>query len=166
MTNPSNKRQDRAKEELAGEANEDAEFEARSARYLRKWKRATMWLGGALLLSIALSVPFAYGYPLHAYWDSVGKTILVLSMILLLPFMYAAGMTFILWWSQRQTERMDRKMSMPGWDMSPEAQKLRSEPMKAHRASPPNRLRSAALFLLLFFILLVFFLATHGYLHR
>lgn len=73
---------------------------------LHKWKRRTVCLGIALAASVGLIVPFLKGHSLHGYFPSFGRTLIILSMCLLLAFMFAAGTTYNLWWYRRSMRRI------------------------------------------------------------
>lgn len=73
------------------------ENEIRVVQSLRKWKRGTIWLGIALMVSIGAVVPFLRGHSLYPYSVSTGKVLVYLSMCLLCVFMYAAGITYSFW---------------------------------------------------------------------
>ena len=92
---------------------------------LQKWKLGTKWFGAALLASVAAGVPFLYGYPLHNYWEAVGKRILLLSMCLLCPFLYAAATTYNLWSYLRAMKEIHRKVP-------PTPRKKRTESRERH----------------------------------
>lgn len=79
-----------SKEELAG-AKQDAE------EYLRLWKKRALYATLAFVLSCAAVSLFLDGHPLHAYWDSIGKYLLLLSMALLLPFVACVGIALSSW---------------------------------------------------------------------
>jgi len=100
--------------EWAEEARQDQEQEQRIDRRLRKWRARTIILGVALLASIAGVVPFLYGYPLHGHWDAIGKKILLLSMCLLLVFIYTAGTTYTLWSYLRALKNINGRYAPPG----------------------------------------------------
>jgi hypothetical protein len=59
---------------------------------LRVWKRRSIYSGIALVLSCASVVPFLYGHPLHGYWESFGKYLVLLSMGFLVVFVYCAAL--------------------------------------------------------------------------
>jgi len=101
------------RETAADERRQAQELEADIEQRLRKWKRGTVWLGIALASSIVGVVPFLYGYPLHDYWDAIGKKILVLSMCLLSLFMYSVGTTYNFWSYLRTTKNIHRKFAPP-----------------------------------------------------
>jgi hypothetical protein len=68
-----------SKEEREG-AKHDAE------EYLQLWRKRALYATVAFFLSCASVSPFLYGRPLHAYWESFGKYLLLLTMALLIPF--------------------------------------------------------------------------------
>src|SRR5579863_2748194 len=104
----------RIRQEAIEEARQDDDQEGQIELRLRKWKRGTMWLGGALLASIAAVVPFLYGYPLHNHLDAAGKKILLLAMGLISPFLWTAGITYTFWRYQRDIKAIHRKFAPPG----------------------------------------------------
>jgi hypothetical protein len=95
--------------EAQEEARQAEEREARIGRRLRKWTYATIFLGIALSIAIASSVPFLYGHSLHDQWESVGKRLVELSMGLFLVFVWTAGMTFTMWKYSRDMQRSNKK---------------------------------------------------------
>jgi hypothetical protein len=66
-------------------------------RLLRLWKKRSLYASGALLLSCASVSPFLYGHPLHSYWESFGKYLVLLSMALLIPFVICVGIAINSW---------------------------------------------------------------------
>jgi membrane protein YdbS with pleckstrin-like domain len=98
----------------AEEVRQDQYLEGRIEQRIRKWKRGTVWLGIALICCVVAVVPFVYGYPLHNYWDAVGKKILVLSMCLLPLFMFSAGITYMFWSYLRAIKNVHRRFVPPG----------------------------------------------------
>jgi hypothetical protein len=76
------------------DTEEGAEMESAIARSLRKWKLATLYLGLALFASVASVVPFLYDHSLHDHWDTIGKNIVLLAMVLLPAFCYTAWETY------------------------------------------------------------------------
>ena len=64
-------------------------------------KGASLYSTGALVLSCGLVYPFLEGHPLHSHWESFGKYLLFLPMVLLLVFLYCNG----LWWGAWQARR-------------------------------------------------------------
>jgi len=79
-----------SKKELAG-ARQDAK------EYLHLWKNRAFYATGAFFLSCASVSPFLYGHPLHAYWDSFGRYLVLLSMALLIPFVICVGVAINSW---------------------------------------------------------------------
>ena len=57
----------------------------------RLWLVRALYSTGALIVSCALVYPFLDGHSLHAYWDSFGKYLTLLSTVLLLLFVYCVG---------------------------------------------------------------------------
>jgi hypothetical protein len=85
-------------EELA-EAKQDAE------QHLRAWKKRALYATAAFFLSCASVSPFLYGHPLHAYWESFGKCLVLLSMALLIPFGICVGIAINSWFLQRALKK-------------------------------------------------------------
>jgi hypothetical protein len=61
---------------------------------LRLWRKRALYSTMAFFLSCASVAPFLAGHSLHAYWESFGKYLVLLSMVLLPVFVCCAG----LWW--------------------------------------------------------------------
>lgn len=81
-------------EERAG-AKQDAE------EYLRLWKKRALYATVALFLSCASMSVFLDGHPLHVYWESFGKYLVLLSMALLFPFVICAAIAIDSWFFLR-----------------------------------------------------------------
>lgn len=78
-----------------------------SARsFLRLWKKRALYSASAFLLSCASLSPFLYGHPLHAYWDSFGKYLVLVSIALLVPFVACAGIAINSWFYLRTLKRI------------------------------------------------------------
>jgi hypothetical protein len=71
---------------------------------LRLWKRRSIYSGIALVLSCASVAPFLYGHPLHVYWESFGKYLVLLSMGFLVVFVYCAALFWAAWSALRGVE--------------------------------------------------------------
>jgi hypothetical protein len=69
------------------------------------WKRRSIYTGIALFLSCASVAPFLYGHPLHAYWTSFGKYLVLLSMGLLVVFVYCVGLLWSAWMALRDVTK-------------------------------------------------------------
>jgi hypothetical protein len=66
-------------------------------RQIQLWRRRSLYTVGSLLLSCALAVPFQHGYPLQAYWDSFGKSFVMLAMALLVPSVICVAIAINSW---------------------------------------------------------------------
>jgi hypothetical protein len=69
------------------------------------WKRRSIYSGIALFLSCASVSPFLYGHPLHAYWNSFGKYLILLSMGLLVAFVNCVGFLWSAWAALRDVTK-------------------------------------------------------------
>jgi hypothetical protein len=64
---------------------------------LRKQKKRA-WIASVSFLGSCLAVsPFLAGNPLHNYWETIGKYILLLCMVLLIPFVVCVGWAWSAW---------------------------------------------------------------------
>jgi hypothetical protein len=61
---------------------------------LSLWRKRASYSTASFFLSCALVYLFLAGQALHAYWMSVGRWLLLLSMAMLLVFVYCVA----LWW--------------------------------------------------------------------
>ena len=73
---------------------------------LRLWRKRAFFSGVGLLLSCGLVAPFLYGNPLHAYWESFGKYLLLVSMGMLLVFVYCGAMFLSAWSLLREARKV------------------------------------------------------------
>jgi hypothetical protein len=87
-----------SKEERAG-ARKDTE------EYLRVWKKRALYSTVTFFLSCASVAPFLYGHPLHAYWNSFGRYLVLLSMALLIPFVICVGVAINSWFFLRALKK-------------------------------------------------------------
>ena len=85
-------------EERAG-ARRDA------VEYLRLWKKRALYATVAFFLSCASVTPFLEGHSLHADWDSFGKYLVLLSMVLLIPFGICVGVAINSWFFLRALKK-------------------------------------------------------------
>jgi hypothetical protein len=90
-----------SKEEVAAVIQE-------ASGYLRVWKKRALYSAVAFLLSCASVAPFLDGEPFHAYWNSFGKYLVVLSMALLLPFVLCVVVATQVWFDLRTIRRTGR----------------------------------------------------------
>src|SRR5579863_4355638 len=72
---------------------------------LRLWKSRSLYSLVLLFLGCAAVVPFLYGYPLHTYWESFGKYLVLLSMGLLVVAVYCTGLLWGAWTALRELEK-------------------------------------------------------------
>jgi hypothetical protein len=93
-----------AKSQLRVEIDETG---AQATKQLAKWGRSACYLGIALVICVASVVPFLYGEPLHNLWNTFGVGLVVLSLALLLLFLYAAGTTLNSWWYRADLKKID-----------------------------------------------------------
>lgn len=74
-------------------------------RYTRAWRRNCFYSTAALLLSCALVYPFLAGHSLHRYWNSIGKNLILLSMVLLLIWGWCTEVFCNAWLAVRKVEK-------------------------------------------------------------
>ena len=72
------------------------------------WKRRALVTTSAFVLSCISVVPFLYGFPLHKYWESLGKNLLLVSMCLLPIFAFCSGIAYSFWDSVRSYKRIQK----------------------------------------------------------
>ena len=76
-------------------------------RSLRLQAMRAVYATAAFLLSCTFVALFLEGFPLHAYWESFGKYLLLLSMVLLIPFVVLTGLAINAWFFVRNMEKME-----------------------------------------------------------
>jgi hypothetical protein len=87
------------------DSEEAAEFEAHvSARHPRLLMRA-IWATAIFAATILAVIPFLEGNPLHRYWDSGGRYLLLVAMAELPWFVFRWGIVYSSWQSARETRR-------------------------------------------------------------
>jgi membrane protease YdiL (CAAX protease family) len=69
------------------------------------WRRRSLYSAVALLLSCASVYPFLKGHPLHEYWESFGKYLVLLSMAMLVVFVLCTGLFYSAWQALRDVEK-------------------------------------------------------------
>jgi ABC-type Co2+ transport system permease subunit len=99
--------------EALEEALSDEEMEVRTARKLRKLQRAAIVLGTMLGATVAAVTPFLKGHSFHGSWDSMGKYLVMLAMVLLPAFMLTAALTYGLWNYLRNMRKIHRRYAPP-----------------------------------------------------
>lgn len=60
-------------------------------RLVQLWDKRALFATVAFVLSCAAVYPFLAGHVLHNHWDSFGKYLVLLSMVLLIPFVICVG---------------------------------------------------------------------------
>jgi hypothetical protein len=79
-----------------------------SARQLLRHRRnQAVYATAAFFLSCASVSPFLEGHSLHTHWESFGKYLVLLSMGLLLVFVFYVGRAFNAWLFVRDVEKID-----------------------------------------------------------
>lgn len=84
---------------------ERAAVKQKARKRLGLWRRRALYSTVAFLLSCLLVYLFLEGSPLHAYWESFGKYLILLPMALLLVFVYC---TALLWGSWRALQDVEK----------------------------------------------------------
>jgi hypothetical protein len=84
---------------------EEAKENARER--LRIWKRRAIYSTLAFFLSCASVIPFLEGHSLHAYWY-LGKNLVLLSMGMLIPFVFCTVVLFGAYSCLRDLERPNK----------------------------------------------------------
>jgi hypothetical protein len=75
---------------------------------VKKWGRATCYLGLALIMSTGVWSFFFPGRQLHRLWETWGRVIAVTSLCILLSWLYAAATTLNLWLYGANLRKIDR----------------------------------------------------------
>jgi cell division septal protein FtsQ len=78
-------------EEKREAATEDAR------KLMRSRVRLAIYMTAAVLIVSGAVVPFCYGHSLHAYWDSIGKYLVMLGMVLILVWGFAVRAAINAW---------------------------------------------------------------------
>jgi len=74
-------------------------------RSIKKWGFATALAGVGLLGSTCSVIPFLAGHALHSEFNSIGKYLVYLSMVIWVAFLWLAANTFIVWYSANRRKR-------------------------------------------------------------
>ena len=69
------------------------------------WRRRSLYSAVALTLSCASVIPFCKGHSLHGHWEPVGRLLVLLSMALLVVFVYCTGLFWSAWQALRDVEK-------------------------------------------------------------
>ena len=84
------------------------------AKSMRKWGRATCYLGLALTISAGSWFLFFPGHSLHRPWQTWGRVLAVTSFCIFLPWLYAVGTTLNLWLYTANLRKIDRDFAPGG----------------------------------------------------
>ena len=84
---------------------------AQAARKQRNWGRATIYLGLALVISVASVVPFLDGNSLHSLWSPFGVALVMISMGLLIVFLYSAATTLNMRMYSQNLRKIDKNIA-------------------------------------------------------
>jgi hypothetical protein len=73
----------------------------------QRHKRRSLYVSTAFVLALAIPIPFLAGFPLHKYWDTIGKFILLFCMGLLVVLVWQLGTTWVIWQYLRDIEKIE-----------------------------------------------------------
>jgi hypothetical protein len=90
------------------EDEEDRKLQREVNERVKKWGRATCYLGLALVMSLGSWFFFFPGQALNRLWETWGRALAVTSLCIFLPWLYAAGTTFNLWLYGVNLRKIDR----------------------------------------------------------
>jgi len=79
------------------EDEDDRETQRQIKESVKKWGRATSYLGLALIVSVGTWFLFFPGQALHPLWQTWGRVLAVTTLCIGLPWLFAAGTTLNLW---------------------------------------------------------------------
>jgi hypothetical protein len=63
-------------------------------------------------MTVTAVSPFLAGFPLHDYWNSAGKYLLLLCMGFFVVFIFEAGFTYVLWSRKRAFDKIEREQQL------------------------------------------------------
>jgi hypothetical protein len=72
---------------------------------LKLWRRRGLLSSLIFALCCGSVYPFLEGSPLHSYWDMIGKYLVLLSMAMLLVFVYCNALWWGAWSQLREYEK-------------------------------------------------------------
>jgi hypothetical protein len=103
------------KEEEAEDKEWDTQFNARLEESIRTaqtklvmFKRLAIITTFAFFLNCAAIVPFLYGHSLHNHWESIGKYLVMIEMVLLPACLFCCAGAYINWYSIRGTRKIQQ----------------------------------------------------------
>jgi energy-coupling factor transporter transmembrane protein EcfT len=74
--------------------------------------RWTIFSGIGFAMTVTAVSPFLAGFPLHDYWNSAGKYLLLLCMGFFVVFIFEAGFTYVLWSRKRAFDKIEREQQL------------------------------------------------------
>jgi len=83
------------------------EMRQSAEQLLRLRRRQAVYATAAFFLSCASVTPFLEGHSLHTHWESFGKYLVLLSMGLLLVFIFYVGRAYNAWLFVRDVGKID-----------------------------------------------------------
>ena len=86
----------------------DCETQREVKGSVKKWGRATCYLGLALIISAGTWFLFFPGQALHPLWQTWGRVLAVTTLCVFLPWLYAAATTLNLWLYGANLRKIDR----------------------------------------------------------
>jgi hypothetical protein len=92
-------------EEAPLSKKEILEIRKRATEFLRRRRRNTVYATIAFVFSCAAVTLFFVGFPLHTYWESFGRYLLLLTTGLLPVFVVYVGLLWSAWVYRRDIER-------------------------------------------------------------
>lgn len=90
------------------EDEDDRELQRKVKESVKRWGRASCYLGLALIISAGSWFLFFPGQALHSLWQTWGRVFAVTSLCILLPWLYAAANTLNLWLYGANLRKIDR----------------------------------------------------------
>ena len=84
---------------------EMVEIRRQAGERIGLWRKRALYSTVALLLNCAFVYPFLEGHPLHKYWESFGKYLILVSMGLLVVFVFCTGLFWSAWQALRDVEK-------------------------------------------------------------
>lgn len=95
-------------QERLSEDEDDRELQRKVKESVKRWGRASFYLGLALIISAGAWFLFFPGQAFHPLWQTWGRVFAVTSVCILLPWLYAAANTFNLWLYGVNLRKIDR----------------------------------------------------------
>jgi hypothetical protein len=81
------------------------EVQQYAKEHIGLWRRRSICSIVALVLSCSGVYPFLKGHPLHEYWGAFGKYLVLVSMAMLVVFVFCTGFFYSAWQALRDVEK-------------------------------------------------------------